>query len=362
MVVCLAFMSDAMAFVGTVQQVLGSARIAKKSGQQAPAIRGDYLYEGDTVMTNPQSNVQIRMVDDAVVWLRPSTEFKITAYRSDQHGAARNEAKLQLVVGSMRTITGAIAPGKGGDYKLSTPNATIGIRGTEFDAVFATTQYASELNIQPGTYNRVYRGSTSLQGPSGTVSLNAGEAAFAGLKPTDRPAVLPSVPAFLDLPPDSTSMGGSASSSANASSGSLRLSLWLGEGSPGQADAANSPDRKLTLQDGVAVTWDLGRAMASRPGDKASARSRPFPSVRVVARVNGRQARLEFSPASSEISSTSATSGVSSSSLELPLSQWTEVTGRGPWGQQDDSSVIAAGRAAQQGAPKVFLKIESGSR
>ena len=198
---------DVWAFAGTIQQVLGSARIARKSGQQAPAIRGDQLYEGDTVMTAAQSNVQIRMVDDAQVWLRPITEFKISSYRSKQHGADRDEAKMQLVVGSLRTVTGAISPAKGGDYKLSTPNATIGIRGTEFDAVHATPQYAAEVGMEPGTYNRVYRGSTLLAGPSGSVPLKEGEAGFLGTKPGDRPKPLSTIPAFLDLPPDSTSTG-----------------------------------------------------------------------------------------------------------------------------------------------------------
>ena len=353
---------DVLAFAGTIQQVLGSARIARRSGQQAPAIRGDQLYEGDTVMTAPQSNVQIRMVDDAQVWLRPSTEFKITTYRSSQHGADRNEAKMQLVVGSLRTVTGAISPSKGGDYKLSTPNATIGIRGTEFDAVHATSQYANDVGMEPGTYNRVYRGSTLLAGPAGSVALKEGEAGFAGTKPTDRPKALTTIPAFLDLPPDSTSTGGT--NSASAARGALRLMLWVGElTGAGPSTSSLSSDRKLQLQDGTAATWDLSRAMGSRPNDKAAAKLQSLGPVPVRARLSGKTVKLEFFSSSTSLSSISQGSASAASTLELPLSQWTEVSGRGPWSTQDSSVVAAGGRGgANADSPRVYLKVEGDSR
>lgn len=351
---------EALAFAGTIQQVLGSARIARRSGQQAPAIRGDQLYEGDTVMTAPQSNVQLRMVDDAQIWLRPSTEFKINAYKSSQHGADRNEAKLQLAAGSMRTITGAISPAKGGDYKLSTPNATIGIRGTEFDAVYANAQLAVEMGILQGTYNRVFRGATLLAGPSGSVALKQGEAGFLGIQPLDRPKPLPSIPSFLDLPPETTSLNNAP---AAATKGALRLSLWLGElNAPGGAAANNVPERKLQLQDGVAATWDLGKAMNNRSADKAAARVQTMGPMQVVARLSGKSVRLEFFSPSVSSSSISQGSATAASSLELPLAQWTEVTGRGPWNGQDNTSVSAGGRNAARDSARVYLKAESESR
>ncbi|MFZ4471840.1 MAG: hypothetical protein ACOYOX_03700, partial [Limnohabitans sp.] len=73
---------SAWAIAGKIQNVIGTARISKHTGQESPAIKGDNLYEGDTVATGSNSNVQIRMVDQALIWLRPNTEFKITTYRS----------------------------------------------------------------------------------------------------------------------------------------------------------------------------------------------------------------------------------------------------------------------------------------
>jgi hypothetical protein len=41
----------ALAIVGSIQNVLGVARVSKHTGQQSPAIKGQNLYEGDTVST-----------------------------------------------------------------------------------------------------------------------------------------------------------------------------------------------------------------------------------------------------------------------------------------------------------------------
>ena len=151
---------------GTVQLIIGSARIAKHFGQDRPALKGDAIYEGDTIATSANSNVQIRMIDGAVIWVRPESRLKIEKYKSDKHGATKSEAALLLISGSMREVTGSIGKTASADFKLSTPNATIGIRGTEFDAMYATPQIAAQLNTPAGTYNRVYEGSTSLEGAS----------------------------------------------------------------------------------------------------------------------------------------------------------------------------------------------------
>jgi len=57
-------------------------KIQKRTGQVAPAIKGDILYEGDTVWAENASNVQIRMVDGAMVWVRANSELKIEGYKS----------------------------------------------------------------------------------------------------------------------------------------------------------------------------------------------------------------------------------------------------------------------------------------
>ena len=71
--VLLASSQSAWAVAGTIQVLIGTARITQQTGQDRPALRGDNLYEGDTVSASANSNVQIRMVDDAMVWVRPES-------------------------------------------------------------------------------------------------------------------------------------------------------------------------------------------------------------------------------------------------------------------------------------------------
>jgi hypothetical protein len=142
----------------------------------------------------------------------------------------------------------------------------------------------------------------------------------------------------------------------------MRLSLWLGDlNAPGGAAANNLPERKLQLQDGVAVTWDLGKAMNNRSADKASASVQTMGPMQVVARLSGKSVRLEFYTPSTSASSISQGSATAASTLELPLAQWTDVTGKGPWNQQD-TMVSAGGRNAARDSARVYLKAESESR
>lgn len=91
---------SAWAIAGKIQSVIGTARLSKHTGQEYPAIKGDDLYEGDTVATGSNSNVQIRMVDEALIWLRPNTEFKITKYRSTQHGQPKMKPHFACLLGA----------------------------------------------------------------------------------------------------------------------------------------------------------------------------------------------------------------------------------------------------------------------
>ena len=77
---------SAWAIAGKIENIIGTARIAKQTGQIYAAIKGDNLYEGDSVATAANSNVQIRMVDEAIVWV-PAPEHRIQNYQVPIHRA-----------------------------------------------------------------------------------------------------------------------------------------------------------------------------------------------------------------------------------------------------------------------------------
>lgn len=328
----------AQAAAGTIETVIGSARVVQPHGLERPAIRGAQFYEGETLITSANANLKLRMLDDAQIWVRPDTRFKVDTYRSSRHGAPKDEAKLSLISGSVREITGAIGKASPSDYKLATPNATIGIRGTEFDAAFVTPQAAATLNTPAGSYNRVYEGSTAMAGAGGQVIvLLRGQAGFIGLAPNQPPQVLPSIPEFLNAtPPTTTSSGPQARR--------LLIALRL----------ADTPEQRNAVDEGAAtsvvVSAGSPRAGAGRPSGPVN--------MDAVVTVNGNQATVQFRAPSQAVTTSNGPIDRGPSSVTVPLGTWTDVTGQGPWRDSRDVVASAGGGAA----PRVYLRVDESNR
>lgn len=337
------------AAAGTIEVVVGTARVFQHHGQERPAIRGGQLYEGETVVTGSQANVKLRMLDEASVWIRPETRFRIERYRSSKHGSANDEARLHLVSGSIRQLTGSIGRVSTADYRLTTPNATIGIRGTEFDAVFVTAQAAATLNTPAGTYNRVYAGSTALSGGGGPVIiLNTGQAGFIGLTPNAQPQTLPSIPPFLNT---TTTTSGAPTPAAR----NLLVSVRLGEPDSGNVVSTQRPGGGGNTEQQVRVLEGARASLALVQGSSSQT------VVEVVATVSGNTATVQLAT-QAQSASRGGQQGQGSrtaTTLRVTLGEWTEVSGQGPWSGSGDS-VITTGRPAQP--PRVFLRVDEVGR
>ena len=181
-----------------IQLVIGDATVWERNGSQRPAQKGVQLYPGDAVVTAASSNVQIRMTDDTLLWVHPNSRLKIDQYTYDKKGDGKDNIALQLIQGAARTATGLIAKANKKNVTLSTPTATIGIRGTDFETAYVAPAMGGAKPVAaPGTYNRVYSGATVMQSPAGQVEVNEGEAAYVGIKPGDKPQILKEIPEFL---------------------------------------------------------------------------------------------------------------------------------------------------------------------
>lgn len=93
---------------------------------------GSEVFEGDRIQAGLGALVHLRFMDGAHVGLRENSELKIAAYRADPAAI-----DLQLVKGAVRQVTGSIARQQPQSYKLNTPIAAIGVRGTDFIAGYA---------------------------------------------------------------------------------------------------------------------------------------------------------------------------------------------------------------------------------
>ncbi len=92
------------------------------------------MYEGETVRTGERARTQIRFTDGALLSVRPNTRLRVDEYRFENRDDSDRKA-LTLDVGSIRTVTGRIGRTNRAAYRVSTPLAVIGIRGTDWEAL-----------------------------------------------------------------------------------------------------------------------------------------------------------------------------------------------------------------------------------
>lgn len=117
---------------------------AQTPGQGARILgKGLTFREGDTLSTAEGSTAIVRMQDGTRVTLRPGTDLVVQRFQY-RDGASDNSLVMQLFSGGLRAITGLIAKNAPEAAKLQTRTATIGIRGTDFDARLCQRDCAGE--------------------------------------------------------------------------------------------------------------------------------------------------------------------------------------------------------------------------
>lgn len=134
--------------VGQVTMVIGKAYLSMESDEQQRVSRGDFLREGSVVRTESSGHVHIRFFDDAVMSVRPSSELRILSYRFDQANPENAQVKFELVEGTARSISGKAARAARDRFRLNTPIAAIGVRGTDF--VISATQNSLMALVNEG--------------------------------------------------------------------------------------------------------------------------------------------------------------------------------------------------------------------
>jgi hypothetical protein len=103
---------------------------AETSGVTRTLGQGDSIAVEDQVMTGDKSFAVLQFIDGAKVTVRPNSALVIEEYIYS--GDDKDTARLSLVAGGLRVITGAMAKTHPENYKVKTPVALMGVRGTEF--------------------------------------------------------------------------------------------------------------------------------------------------------------------------------------------------------------------------------------
>ena len=105
--------------------------------------KGLALKEGDRLTTSEGASAIIKLQDGTRMTVRPNSELVLQQYRFREN-AQDNSMLMQLVRGGFRALTGVISKNPPNAARVQTSTATIGIRGTDFDARLCTTDCGAE--------------------------------------------------------------------------------------------------------------------------------------------------------------------------------------------------------------------------
>jgi hypothetical protein len=126
-----------LGLAGVVLATRGEVVAINEKGEARGLIRRSKFFTKDTIKTGPDASAQLRFEDRAVMGLRQNSELNIKKYRFAGNRDNSNSAVMELVSGGFRTISGTIGKSNRDAYSMSTPAATIGIRGTDYDVIIS---------------------------------------------------------------------------------------------------------------------------------------------------------------------------------------------------------------------------------
>lgn len=119
-----------LAAAGLVQFTAGDVQL-RRGDSLSRLAKGAELDGGDVVLTGTEGRAQIRFSDGGLVALYPDSQFTVTRY-ADGAGTGEDHFVVNLLRGGMRALTGLIGKRNPASYKVITPTAVVGIRGSAF--------------------------------------------------------------------------------------------------------------------------------------------------------------------------------------------------------------------------------------
>lgn len=170
--------------------VEGDVAIISSAKKRSNPALGDYLVEGDSIVTGKDGELHLDMEDGGYISVRPNTKMRIVKYSAK--GETSDTGVFGLLEGSFRSVTGWIGKFNGKNYTVRTPTATVGIRGTDHEPYVIPT---GSTEGEPGTYDKVNEGGSFIQTASGRADIGANQSGFVSHDKAAKPRLLKDIPA-----------------------------------------------------------------------------------------------------------------------------------------------------------------------
>ena len=185
--------TDIPHLLGYANQIKGQVEVVAADKSRHKIKTGEPIFEGESVVTDSAGGMQLKMTDGGLLTISPNTNVQFIKYQDDCLSECTFVSKI--LVGSMRYVTGLVGKINPKYIQLKTPTVVLGHRGTDHKI---TVLLKSHLNVQAGTYDRVYSGGTTISNIYGRVDVDAGQVGFGALSGDLAPRILKNEPDFLN--------------------------------------------------------------------------------------------------------------------------------------------------------------------
>lgn len=223
---CLASVAGAQeAVIGTVTHLSGVFSVQRADGAAKMLSVRSEIREGDLLKTEDDTYARIKFVDGGEVVLRPNTQFKVEKYGFEADDAGKDNVAVSLLKGGMRAVTGIVGKRSREKLNYSTAVATIGIRGTNWGALYCQNDCGGIPTVSGappanGLHLDVSAGSVIVSNGAGAQQLNAGQFGFVGGSAQPPVIVPPNQGIQVTIPPAIAINTGRGLSPAAAAGGS----------------------------------------------------------------------------------------------------------------------------------------------
>jgi hypothetical protein len=150
-----------------VYVVKGSVYVAQGKNPAHRVSNNEAIVSDSVITTVDNSAALLKFEDGQIVTMQSNSTFRVREYRYDARKAENSSIIFSMLKGGMRFVTGLIGQQRKQSFRLLTPNATLGIRGTEFMVAM----------VDNSLYSQVQSGKISMTNAGGVTVLGAGKSA-----------------------------------------------------------------------------------------------------------------------------------------------------------------------------------------
>jgi len=153
--------------------VKGDVKLTSK-GKTSQAKVGVKVTEGDSITTGADSRAKIVMTDKNVLNISPNSKLEIAIYKNHYQSGVK-KVELKVNEGKVRASVQQKYDEEKNTFKIKTPTAVAGVRGTDFSVSFNSRTRSSQVVTFKGVVAVSKNTLTSNMQTHGSVLVRAGE-------------------------------------------------------------------------------------------------------------------------------------------------------------------------------------------